>query len=69
MFFVAWWLVLIEVASGLFMWLSLFAVVVCCVWLCVSVCDWCYCVVSLLLLVVACWLLLCVLYDVASVVD
>ena len=59
---------MIDVASGLFMWLLLFAVVVSCVSLFVSVCDWCYCVVSLLLLVVACCLLLCVLYVVDFVV-
>ena len=58
---------MIDVASGLFMWLLLFDVVVSCVSLFVSVCDWCYCVVSLLLLVVACSLL-CVLYVVDSVV-
>ena len=60
---------LIDVASGLFMWLSLFVVVVCFVLLFVSVCDWCYCVVSLLSLVVACCLLLCGLFVVASVGD
>ena len=62
---VVWWLVLIDVGCGVFVdvgfvvcFCSLF--VVRCVLVFAAVCDWCCCVVPLLLLVVACGLSLCV---------